>query len=83
VIRGDVALRAELLRLVEPMLARSGGIPRGTGWLFEPKLDGFRCLCCTHGRRLVCSRRGWDMTPLLPEQLCSQRYIAANHPFDQ
>src|SRR5215216_6741687 len=30
------------------MLARSGPIPRGRGWTFEPKLDGFRCLVCTH-----------------------------------
>jgi hypothetical protein len=33
-----------LLRLPEPMLARSGPIPRGRGWTFGPKLDGFRCL---------------------------------------
>jgi bifunctional non-homologous end joining protein LigD len=56
-----------VLRLPEPMLAKSGAIPRGAGWLFEPKLDGFRAMVCTHGRRLVRSRRGWDMTPLLPE----------------
>src|SRR5215218_11120164 len=50
------------------MLARSGPIPRGRGWVFEPKLDGFRCLVCTHaGRFRVRSRRGWNMTPLLPE----------------
>ena len=30
------------------MLARSGAIPCGRGWLYEPKLDGFRCLVCTH-----------------------------------
>jgi bifunctional non-homologous end joining protein LigD len=50
------------------MLARSGSIPTGPGWRFEPKLDGFRCLSCAHGSRLrVRSRRGWDMTNLLPE----------------
>jgi ATP-dependent DNA ligase len=32
-----------VLRLPEPMLARSGPIPAGSGWVFEPKLDGFRC----------------------------------------
>jgi len=57
-----------ILRLPEPMLARSGAIPSGRGWMFEPKLDGFRCLVCTHaGTFRARSRRGWDMTPLLPE----------------
>jgi bifunctional non-homologous end joining protein LigD len=55
-----------MLRLPEPMLARSGSIPTGRGWIFEPKLDGFRCLTCTHGGRFRArSRRGWDMTELL------------------
>ena len=50
------------------MLARAGAIPAGAGWRFEPKLDGFRCLVCTHGGRFRArSRRGWDMTKLLPE----------------
>src|SRR3954452_15470018 len=50
------------------MLAKSGPIPRIAGWSFEPKLDGFRCLICTHGGRYRArSRRGWDMTALLPE----------------
>src|SRR3954454_6220714 len=49
------------------MLTKSGPIPNGSGWLFEPKLDGFRCLVCTHGGRFRArSRRGWDMTPALP-----------------
>jgi bifunctional non-homologous end joining protein LigD len=55
------------LRLPEPMLARSGPRPSGRGWTFEPKLDGFRCLVCTHGGYRARSRRGWEMTPLLPE----------------
>lgn len=49
------------------MLARSGAIPRGSGWLYEPKLDGYRCMVCTHVGFRARSRRGWDMTPLLPE----------------
>jgi bifunctional non-homologous end joining protein LigD len=49
------------------MLARSGAIPSGPGWRFEPKLDGYRCLVCTHGGFRARSRRGWDMTTLLPE----------------
>jgi bifunctional non-homologous end joining protein LigD len=49
------------------MLARSGPVPEGVGWRFEPKLDGYRCLVCTHARFRARSRRGWNMTPLLPE----------------
>src|SRR5215208_6587036 len=50
------------------MLARAGRIPTGRGWQFEPKLDGFRCLVCTHGGRFRArSRNGWNMTELLPE----------------
>jgi bifunctional non-homologous end joining protein LigD len=56
-----------VLRLPEPMLARSGPIPHGRAWTFEPKLDGFRCMVCTHVLFRARSRRGWDMTPMLPE----------------
>jgi bifunctional non-homologous end joining protein LigD len=35
--------------------------------VFEPKLDGFRCLGCSHDGFRARSRRGWNMTPLLPE----------------
>ena len=31
------------------------------------KLDGFRCMVCTHAGFRARSRRGWDMTHLLPE----------------
>ena len=56
-----------VLRLPEPMLARADSIPSGAGWMFEPKLDGFRCLVCTHAGFRARSRRGWDMSHLLPE----------------
>src|SRR3954469_17648652 len=49
------------------MRGRAGGIPTGRGWRFEPKLDGFRCLVCTHAGFRARSRRGWDMSHLLPE----------------
>jgi bifunctional non-homologous end joining protein LigD len=49
------------------MLTRSGPISLGRGWTFEPKLDGFRCLVCTHAGFRARSRRGWNMTHLLPE----------------
>jgi bifunctional non-homologous end joining protein LigD len=57
-----------VLRLPDPMLARTGEIPTAAGWVFEPKLDGFRCLICTHaGRFQARSRRGWEMSDRLPE----------------
>ena len=57
-----------MLRLPDPMLARTGEIPTAAGWVFEPKLDGFRCLICTHaGRFQARSRRGWEMSDRLPE----------------
>ena len=56
-----------VLRLPEPMLARAGEIPGGRGWTFEPKMDGFRCMVRTHATFCARSRRGWDMTHLLPE----------------
>ncbi len=56
-----------VLRLPEPMLARADSIPSGAGWTFEPKLDGFRCLVCTHAGFRARSRRGWDMSHVLPE----------------
>src|SRR4051812_40877415 len=49
------------------MLARPGPLPRGRGWVFEPKLDGFRCMVCTHSGFRARSRRGWSMTDRLPE----------------
>ena len=49
------------------MLARSGRLPTTSGYAFEVKWDGFRALVSQNGRRRVVSRRGWDMTPLLPE----------------
>ena len=50
------------------MLARSGPIPTRGDWSFEVKWDGFRAIVSTEGAPLrVRSRRGWDMTPLLPE----------------
>src|SRR4051794_30597307 len=66
--RRDRVRSQVVLRLPEPMLASPGAIPTGSGWVFEPKLDGFRCLTRTHGGRFRArSRRGWDMTSLLPD----------------
>jgi bifunctional non-homologous end joining protein LigD len=49
------------------MLARSGRLPTDGGYGFELKWDGFRALVRTGDEFRVRSRRGWNMTELLPE----------------
>ena len=49
------------------MLLRSGSIPTRGHHAFEVKWDGFRCLLSTDNGLRARSRRGWDMTDLLPE----------------
>jgi bifunctional non-homologous end joining protein LigD len=49
------------------MLARSGPVPVGRGWIYELKFDGFRGIVRTGDDFRVVSRRGWDMSALLPE----------------
>jgi len=49
------------------MLSRSGSLPREPGWTYELKLDGFRAIVRAGDRLEVRSRRGWNMTPHLPE----------------
>src|SRR5690242_2137420 len=53
--------------LPAPMLARSGRLPTDSGYAFELKWDGFRALVRTGSDFRVRSRRGWNMTELLPE----------------
>jgi bifunctional non-homologous end joining protein LigD len=48
------------------MLARSGLLPSGD-YAFELKWDGFRAIVGRNGGFRVRSRRGWDMTGLVPE----------------
>jgi ATP dependent DNA ligase domain len=54
------------MRLPSPMLARSGPIPSGD-YAFELKWDGFRAMVSRNCEFRVRSRRGWNMTPLIPE----------------
>ena len=49
------------------MLSRPAPLPSGPGWSFELKWDGFRAIVSTEDGLQVRSRRGWDMTPVLPE----------------
>jgi bifunctional non-homologous end joining protein LigD len=49
------------------MLARPGPLPSGSGWSYELKWAGFRAIVSTEDGLRVRSRRGWNMTPVLPE----------------
>lgn len=49
------------------MLLRSGSIPTRGRYSYEVKWNGFRALLSTESGLRVRSRRGWDMTDLLPE----------------
>jgi ATP dependent DNA ligase-like protein len=55
------------MRLPDPMLARPASLPLGSGYSYEVKWDGFRAIVSTESGLRVRSRRGWDMTALLPE----------------
>jgi ATP-dependent DNA ligase len=54
------------MRLPPPMLARPGATPTGD-YASELKWDGFRALVSRNGDFQVRARRGWNMTPLVPE----------------
>lgn len=62
-----------------PMLAKSAkGVPRGDGWLFEPKWDGFRAIVFRDGDEVeIASRSGKPLTRYFPEVVES---IRANTP---
>jgi len=49
------------------MLSRPGPLPTGQGWSYELKWDGFRAIVSTDDGFHVRSRRGWNMTSVLPE----------------
>src|SRR6266581_4970798 len=49
------------------MLARSGSLPTRGRWAYEVKWDGLRAIVRAGDDYGVRSRRGWDMTALVPE----------------
>lgn len=50
------------------MLASAGALPRGAGWTYEHKWDGFRALLwCNDGGRQLYSRNGTDLSGRFPE----------------
>src|SRR5687768_16891199 len=67
-------LRSPLL----PQLARPAkAIPRGEQWVYEPKLDGFRCIAFVDGSDVeLQSRNGKPLTRYFPEiGLPEGRYV--------
>ena len=75
---------------VEPMLAaslggaatRAGGPLRGGGgsWLFEPKLDGLRCVAVRNGRDVgLWSRNRLSFNERFPELVAELRRLPANN----
>src|SRR5260221_11528177 len=54
---------------VSPMLAKlQPDIPRGEGWLYEPKWDGFRAIVFRDGKSLrIDSRNGQTLDRYFPE----------------
>ncbi len=52
------------------MLAKSGAnIPRGEGWQYEPKWDGFRAIVFVDDDVYICSRNGQPLQRYFPELL--------------
>lgn len=54
---------------IEPMLAKlSNEIPRGEGWLYEPKWDGFRAIVFRDGEKMhIASRNQLPLERYFPE----------------
>jgi ATP-dependent DNA ligase len=64
---------------LEPMEARSvADIPRGEGWQYEPKWDGFRCLAFRDGDEIALrSKSGQPFERYFPEIVERLRTLAA------
>ncbi len=53
-------------------------VPRGAGWLYEPKWDGFRCLAFRSGNDVALqSKAGQPLTRYFPEIVEALRALAA------
>lgn len=65
-----------------PMEAKSvEDLPRGQGWQYEPKWDGFRCLAFRHGEQvLLQSKAGQPLGRYFPELVEALRKLSAE-PF--
>ena len=63
--------RAPTFRTLAPMDARLvEALPSGSGWQFEPKWDGFRCLASREGRRVeMAAKSGKTLARYFPEMV--------------
>jgi ATP-dependent DNA ligase len=53
-------------------------LPRESGWLYEPKWDGFRCLAFRHGDEIILqSKAGQPLTRYFPEIAAALRALPA------
>ncbi|MBK7386809.1 MAG: hypothetical protein IPI63_08825 [Methanothrix sp.] len=55
------------MNLIKPMLAVSGQPFSREGWIFEPKIDGTRCIASTRKRAQLTNRRLADISYRYPE----------------
>lgn len=71
------SIRLPLRPPYPPMEAKSvGELPRGEGWQYEPKWDGFRCLAFRHGEQvLLQSKAGQPLGRYFPELLEALRQL--------
>src|SRR3954468_12549137 len=62
---------------VEPMEALPvDDLPKGNGWLFEPKYDGFRCILFRDGNAVhLQSRRQRPLGRYFPEVIDAARHL--------
>lgn len=55
------------------------GVPEGPEWEYEPKWDGFRCLCFRDGKSVsMMSKKGQPLARYFPELRDALRGVAAN-----
>ena len=73
---------AILSQVIEPMEARAAAeLPEGSGWWFEPKWDGFRCLAFCSGDEIrLQAKSGKPLNRFFPEVVAQLRSLAAD-PF--
>jgi ATP-dependent DNA ligase len=58
-------------------------LPRGSGWLYEPKWDGFRCLAFRQGGTIVLqSKAGQPLTRYFPEIVTALGALPAKFVLD-
>jgi ATP-dependent DNA ligase len=76
-------LSAPIISHRDLMLATPGKLFSATGWIYELKHDGFRCLITKRGDAVrLESRSGRDMSPCFPELVDELRPIRADFVAD-